>query len=212
MGLADLPAWFEQAAALSNPVRREYHLLTLLSGSRPSALKQARLEHLDLRRRVLHVPCPKGGKRKAFDIPLSREMIRSIVRVQRAGRMMHPDTSQTWLFPADPKSGHLSEHGELRTVLAKYGNDLRQSYRTLAQVAGVSETDAMLLMNHSLPGVNAGYITRQKRLQDHLRRQQEAISTLIMKVARKANPKSPVGKWLSPHGLVNKELDDPKAA
>jgi hypothetical protein len=126
--------------------------------------------------------------------------------------MMHPDTSQTWLFPADPKSGHLSEHGELRTVLAKYGNDLRQSYRTLAQVAGVSETDAMLLMNHSLPGVNAGYITRQKRLQDHLRRQQEAISTLIMKVARKANPKSPVGKWLSPHGLVNKELDDPKAA
>jgi hypothetical protein len=101
---------------------------------------------------------------------------------------------------------------ELRTVLAKYGNDLRQSYRTLAQIAGVSETDAMLLMNHSLPGVNAGYITRQKLLQDHLRRQQEAISTLIMKVARKAEPKSPVGQWLSPRGLVGKEPADPDAA
>lgn len=196
MGLADLPVWFEQVAALSNPVRREYHLMMLLSGSRPSALKQARLEHVDLRRRVLHIPCPKGGKRKAFDVPLSREMIRAIVRVRRAGRIMHPDTAQTWLFPADPKSGHLSEHGELRTVLAKYGNDLRQSYRTLAQAAGVSETDAMLLMNHSLPGVNAGYITRQKLMQDHLRRQQEAISRIIMEPARSTDAQSATSKWL----------------
>jgi hypothetical protein len=28
-----------------------------------------------------------------------------------------------------------------------------------------------LLMNHSLPGVNADYITRNKLLEDHLRKQ-----------------------------------------
>ena len=32
-------------------------------------------------------------------------------------------------------------------------------------------------MNHAIPGVNAGYITRHKLLEDHLRRQQQAISS-----------------------------------
>ena len=35
-------------------------------------------------------------------------------------------------------------------------------------------------MNHSLPGVNAGYITRNKLLGDHLRLQQELISHKII--------------------------------
>jgi hypothetical protein len=36
-----------------------------------------------------------------------------------------------------------------------------------------------MLMNHSIPGVNAGYITRHKLLEDHLRAQQQAISSTI---------------------------------
>ena len=72
------------------------------------------------------------------------------------------------------------EHKEDRALLSKWGNDLRQSYRTLAQPAGVSELDIHLLMNHSLPGVNAGYITRERLLNDHMRRQQEKISAVVM--------------------------------
>jgi len=34
-------------------------------------------------------------------------------------------------------------------------------------------------MNHAIAGVNAGYITRHKLLQDHLRRQQQAISSAV---------------------------------
>jgi hypothetical protein len=34
-------------------------------------------------------------------------------------------------------------------------------------------------MNHSIPGVNAGYITRHKLPEDHLRRQQQAISSAV---------------------------------
>jgi hypothetical protein len=44
----------------------------------------------------------------------------------------------------------------------------------------VPELDVHLLMNHSIPGVNAGYITRNKLLRDHLRIQQKAISQKIM--------------------------------
>ena len=93
---------------------------------------------------------------------------------------MYSEQAKSWLFPADSEAGHLVEHKEERNVLSKWGNDLRQSYRTLAQAAGVSELDVHLLMNHSLPGVNAGYITRDRLLRDHLRQQQQRISGLVV--------------------------------
>jgi integrase len=148
--------------------------------SRPTALKGIRIEHIDLRQRLIQIPKPKGGEEKAFDIPLSRPMIRCIIRALRLGRMLYPEQAQYWLFPAESETGHLTEHKEERDVLLKWGNDLRQSYRTLAQAAKVSELDVHLLMNHSLPGVNAGYITCDQLLRDHLRNQQQRISDVIV--------------------------------
>jgi integrase len=179
MGPNDISGWLRELYAMDNPLRQEFHLFTLFSGSRPTALKKIRFEHVDLRRRIIHIPRPKGGEEKAFDIPLSRPMIRSIIRAIRWGRILYSAQATPWLFPADSEPGHLVEHKEERNILSKWGNDLRQSYRTLAQAAGVSELDIHLLMNHSLPGVNAGYITRDRLLRDHLRQQQQRISELI---------------------------------
>ena len=179
MGPNDISGWLKELYAMDNPLRREFHLFTLFSGSRPTALKKIRLEHVDLRQRIIHIPRPKGGEEKAFDIPLSRPMIRSIIRAIRWGRIMYSVQAKSWLFPADSEPGHLVEHKEERNILSKWGNDLRQSYRTLAQAAAVSELDIHLLMNHSLPGVNAGYITRDRLLRDHLRQQQQRISELV---------------------------------
>jgi len=36
---------------------------------------QAKVEHFDVGRRILHIPRPKGGAKRAFDIPLSRQMV-----------------------------------------------------------------------------------------------------------------------------------------
>ncbi|WP_245333990.1 hypothetical protein [Bradyrhizobium guangdongense] len=143
-------------------------------------MQQAKPEHINFRRRTLHIPKPKGGSKRAFDIPLSREMILSLIRVLRFGRQMHPSQAQEWLFPAESASGHLAETKEDRDILSKWGNDLRQTFRTVATAAGVSEFDAKLLMNHSIPGVNAGYVTRHKLVEDHLRSQQQAISTVVL--------------------------------
>ena len=106
-------------------------------------------------------------------------MILCIIRVIRFGREMYPLQSSQWVFPADSALGHLAETKEDREILSKWGNDLRQTFRTVATAAGVSEIDAKLLMNHAIAGVNAGYITRHKLLQDHLRRQQQAISSAV---------------------------------
>lgn len=197
MGLADLKGWFIEAAKIDNPIRREFHLFTLLSASRPAALKEAKLVHLDLRRRVLHIPRPKGGADRAFDIPLSRQMINCLVRCIRFGQLMHPYEAKEWLFPADSADGHLAEQKEDRTVLSKWGNELRQTYRTVANPAGVSELDARMLMNHSVPGVNAGYITRHKLLENHLRVQQQAISnTIFSTVGDALSERSELRDWL----------------
>ena len=66
-------------------------------------------------------------------------------------------------------------------------------------MAGVSEFDARLLMNHAMPGVNAGYITRHKLLEDHLRSQQQAISKVVFEAlgGTLANI-GPIRSWLGP--------------
>lgn len=211
MGTGEVGAWLEELFELANELRREFHLFTLLTGSRPTALKRIKLTDINFRERLLHIPRPKGGSKKAFDIPLSPAMTRCILRAIRLSRAVYPAQAATWLFAADSKSGHIEVHKEDRIApvivrngveitrkgvsLSKFGNDLRQSYRTVAQAAGVAELDAHLLMNHSLPGVNAGYITRDKLARNHLRAQQERISAVVVELAAKTKNAAIVA-WL----------------
>jgi integrase len=199
MGTSDLKGWFAELAALDNPIRREFHLFTLLSGCRPTALQGIHPSHVNFGRRMVHIPKPKGGAKRAFDIPLSREMVLCVVRAMRFGRKMYPSQAAEWIFPADSASGHLVAQKEDRATLSKWGNDLRQSFRTIATAAGVSEFDAKLLMNHAIPGVNAGYITRHKLLEDHLRSQQQAISSAVFAALAGMHVEKPtVRDWLVP--------------
>jgi Arm DNA-binding domain len=215
LGLADLNAWFAELSVLENPVRREFHLFLLLTGHRPDAIKKARVEHLNLRTRLLHVPKPKGGEAKAFDIPLSRPMVRCLIRTLRLGRALYPSQAREWLFPADSAIGHLVEHKEKRAQLSKWGNELRQTFRTIAQTVYVPELDVHLLMNHSIPGVNAGYITRNKLLRDHLRTQQEAISQKIITaaLASRKDENRPLAAWMqTPSRKFIADLLEPRAS
>jgi site-specific recombinase XerD len=62
MGISDIRGWFIELAAIDNPIRREFHLFTLLSGCRPAALKELKATRVDFRRRMVHIPKPKGGR------------------------------------------------------------------------------------------------------------------------------------------------------
>jgi integrase len=106
--------------ALENPLRRECHLLlTLLSGSRSTALKNVCIEHIDLRQRIIHILRPKGGEEKAFGAPLSRPMIRWIIRAIRWGTARVSRASEIMVVPAESERGHLVEHKEERGVFSK---------------------------------------------------------------------------------------------
>lgn len=148
---------------------------------------------------MLHIRNPKGGTAKAFDIPLSQTIMEAIFRLRRIAPIISPDAGRVWLFPSDSPRGHLEEHKEKRTALSHWGNELRQTYRTLGQAAEISEIDMYLLMNHALPGVNPGYITRSKLMRDHLRAQQEKLSGFILSgvVGRGRRPSAELSRWLN---------------
>ena len=74
----------------------------------------------------------------------------------------------------------------------------------------MSESDARLLMNHAIPGVNAGYITRHKLLEDHLRGQQQAVSSAMFAALGESLSKTPsLRDWLGP-GATRRAIEKAK--
>ncbi len=158
MGISDIKGWFFELAAIDNPIRREFHLFTLLSGCRPAALKEVEPSRVDFRRRMVHIPKPKGGAKRAFDIPLSREMIRCLVRAIRFGREMHPSTALEWVFPADSATGHLVE----QKVLAG-GTD-----EQLNRMAGVSPSGQQQAVSSAMFAALGESLSKTPSLRDWL--------------------------------------------
>lgn len=101
-GLDDeaLAKWWASVQKAQNPVRQALHQFVLLSGHRPTAIKEARWEHLDVAGRSLHIPNPKGGRTRAFDMPLSRPMLRVLNQAKKAGEMLHEEHAREWIFPS----------------------------------------------------------------------------------------------------------------
>jgi len=153
---AELAEWYKRLQELCTPVRQEYHLFMLLCGCRKTALAEARWEHVDRARRSLHIPKPKGGTARAYDIPLSRLMRECLARVRKAGRKLCPGSP--WIFPSvDSKSGHLEVCQEKKGLAT--GHALRYTYRSLAHAAGANPYDADMLMNHKVPGMAGTYLS-----------------------------------------------------
>jgi hypothetical protein len=134
-----------------------------------------------------------------FRLPLTDKNVAGLALADKGAQYRARDTDLAGFFVlVGSRAKSFMIQADLR-VLSHWGNDLRQSYRTLGQVAGVSDVDMHLLMNHSFPGVNAGYITRSKLMADHLRQQQEKISQLIVgaAVGRGRRPSALLSRWLN---------------
>lgn len=174
-----LREWWAAVHELS-PVRRAFNLLGLTTGSRPGALSTARRDHVDLDRAVLHIPSPKGGAERAYDIPLCEWQCRLVEELLEVGEKLSPKSP--WLFPSPAaKSGHLCEWKQGEPALrGRTGHSLRHAYRTIAQEAGVSELDVKLLLNHALGDVTSRYLSRAHLL-GHLRQCQESIVRHILR-------------------------------
>lgn len=168
-----LTAWGKAVLEL-DPVRRDMALFFILSGMRRTATITARREHLVGDGTVLHVPKPKGGTSRAFDLPLSKSMQELLAhRVAENGRIHR---KSPWLFPSYSKAGHVAEvqQKELGDLT---GHALRHTFSTLAVEAGVPLLELKYLLNHSSSDVTFGYLHPSL---DHLREHQERASAYIL--------------------------------
>jgi integrase len=171
-----LKAWGEAVVAIPNPVLRDVNLFMALTGMRSGATKVVRAEHVDLKRGAIHVPKPKGGEKRAFDLPLSRPLVDLVQLRLRQNEALRKGTP--WLFPSPTsKSGHMSELRH-ETLSGLHGHALRHLYRSLANEAGVPYAETKMLMGHKLPA-DATWIYLHAAL-DHLRGWQERASARIL--------------------------------
>ncbi len=179
MGAGDLANWWSEVQALPNPIRRELHLFTLLSGLRRADVVTARWDHLDKTRKALRIPSPKGGEERAFDLPLSTAMVQCLERVKEAGRTFFPEQARTWIFAAS--GGHVAEvkeEGKLK--VSHTGHALRHSFRTLAAAAGIDRLRLKILMNHAIDRDVTDNYANVPALFESLRDAQERISAFII--------------------------------
>lgn len=155
--ITNWPAFWAAVQGLRNPVTRDWYTFLAFTGMRRGAASEARVEHLDLVNGFLHVPNPKGGPKRAFDLPLSAflvEMLRQ--RVEENAAVFGKD--YPWLFPSHfSDKGHITQAHVTGEGLVN-PHALRHSYATAAAAVGMDPFTIKLLLNHQLPGVTGGYI------------------------------------------------------
>ncbi|HGJ9387900.1 TPA: tyrosine-type recombinase/integrase [Pseudomonas aeruginosa] len=168
-----LLAWGKAVLGL-NPVRRDLHLFMILTGMRRTSVCEARASELDLGARRLHVPKPKGGAARAFDLPLSGPLADLLGHRLAENPKLH--RKSPWLFPADSKSGHVAEVAQ-HELDGLTGHALRHTYATLALQAGVPIAELKFLLNHAVGNVTMGYLNPTL---DHLRGYQDKASAYVL--------------------------------
>lgn len=169
-----IPAIWAGVQKFDNPTRRDFWMLMLLTGQRPSALASLKWENVDLKNGLVHHVSPKGGETKAFVAPLSKRAL----QILKLRREVHPEAE--WVFPARSKSGHLEVFKQ-----KGFGFQPTVCRRIFATVgsAATSAYNLKWLLNHALPrqDVTGGYITADL---DALRKAQQAIEDRLLKLTK----------------------------
>jgi integrase len=174
----DLATWFARVEALTNPVKRDYWLSIILTGGRRSQIAESKWEHIDFTKGTWHFPKPKGGTDRAYTIPVSRHLLDRLKAAQ--DRNAKEYAGSPWVFPsAKSTSKHLSIPRNDKQGLPM-AHALRHTYRTHSLIAGVSDIESHLLMNHKPDGVNYDYISRAVTI-EHLRVAQEKITAHFLR-------------------------------
>jgi integrase len=173
----DLADWWRRVQALPNPLRRDMHLLGLLSGLRPGTLVGIRREWVRLDAPAVSIPRMKSGR--SFDLPLSGQMVEVVSHALTAGDVLFPGSP--WLFPSrSTKTGAViaTQVWKEKALPSETGHILRHTYRTVAQRAGIDRVNARLLLDHTVPGIDGVYI-HERALFDTLLAEQERMTAAL---------------------------------
>lgn len=166
--ITDFAEWERCRQSFSNPHIREFWLFVLLTGLRRNDAQTARYENV--RDGWLHLPTPKGGARRAFDLPLSGQALNLIDRLPRLG---------PWIFPGrDPKRPLAHPMPKVMPVSV---HDCRRTMATVAEEIGCPRGVLARLLNHRPDrSITARYVVpTDEACQEWAERIAERIMVLI---------------------------------
>lgn len=166
----------------------EHHVFDLLYSSKcrgespcstvRSQIAESEWEHIDFKKATWHFPKPKGGTERAYTVPVSKYLLGRLQGRREQNHELYPGSK--WVFPSEKsRSKHLSIPRNDKQGLP-LAHALRHTYRTHSLIAGVSDIESHLLMNHKPDGVNYDYISRTVTI-EHLRGAQEKITSHFLK-------------------------------
>jgi hypothetical protein len=220
MGQRELRRWFRDLLAnVNDPVRREMHYFTLLTGIRrgdkrdrweSSGVTTLRWSDVSVRRREVTLQRAKGGRRVV--LPISRAALRCLLRARIAGRMLYPVHAVEWCFPssigriAEPKetSWHVKNGKYVKTTrLSPIGHALRNSFETLGRAAGIERFRVKLLMAHAVDQDITDSYTNVSALREQLREAAETVAAFIVRHAG-CNPDAELTRRLQHQAIADR--------
>lgn len=186
---AGLPEWFASVMKLSNPVKRAYWFLVLMTGGRRTQMAKAEWAHINFDRKrkrdktaskpTWMFPDENAKMSHGYTIALSTFVARFLEEWRKYVESEYPVKPQVrFVFPsAKTEEGHIKAPRNEKQGLKVSAHPLRHSYRTHGVDVGLSETESKLLMGHTLSKSNMGerYITRENTT-EYMRPKQEAMT------------------------------------
>jgi integrase len=166
----DLPGWWATVHNIANPVRHDLQVFALLTGLRAGDCLSMTWDDAQRRRpgcgvvsldeATMHLPNPKGGKRKAFTVPIASYVVDLLKRRRDENKLLFGDDAD-WCFPTT------RTHGSGGAVTActsmtelRYADDgsryrllpsphvLRRTFGSACAAAGIGDHKENLLLNH----------------------------------------------------------------
>jgi integrase len=151
---ADLPAFWQATEALTT-VRRNFWRVLLLSGLRRQDCATIRWDEVDYQRGLIRRPKPKGGARKAFDLPLTAPLPALLAELREEHDKLW--RGNPFVFPSASKTGHIVKPLDPR-LAGVHPQMCRRCYAT--QTARILNNPYLVasLLNHHLPGITSIYV------------------------------------------------------
>lgn len=193
VALENLPAWRDRLDALPSPLRRELHLLGLLSGLRPTNLVSIEKAWVDLEARRVTFPAEAMKSRKAFVLPLSIHMMASLECALVVSNALYRESA--FVFPTRDNEGKVVATRTWRETglknpesgVQECGYALRHTFAAIAlSVPGVSYAVREILMARQIAGGGAGVVySSPDAMFGDLLAAQELISARIVSLLQK---------------------------
>lgn len=150
MAPGDLQKWWRDIQATQSPLRAQAYLFCLMSGLRKNELLNMEWAHIEPDPLFCHIPRPKGGPRRAFDLILSKPMRDILDVVLALGKELAEAgglKEWKWVWPnPETRSGHLiNMHRGVRYT----PHALRRTYSGIGEVCKVDAESIERFLNHN---------------------------------------------------------------